>query len=65
LCLYYFVLLHRYQCTPDLFQIDEKTGEISVKTKFDREELLDILATVTLDINVSLLTNEFDCVLLS
>jgi len=50
---------------PDLFQIDEKTGEISVKTKFDREELLDILATVTLHINVSLLTNEFDCVLLS
>ncbi|XP_056118371.1 cadherin-related family member 2 [Rhinichthys klamathensis goyatoka] len=35
---------------PDLFQITE-TGEISVKTKFDREELLDIDTTVVLHIN--------------
>jgi len=66
LCLYYFVLsFYTDTNAPDLFQIDEKTGEISVKTKFDREELLGIGATVTLHINVSLLTNEFDCVLLS
>ncbi|XP_052430626.1 cadherin-related family member 2-like [Carassius gibelio] len=35
---------------PDLFQIDEVTGEISVKTVFDREELLDIDAVVILEI---------------
>ncbi|CAM4616385.1 unnamed protein product [Leuciscus chuanchicus] len=38
---------------PELFQIEEKTGEISVKTKFDREELLDIGATVVLRIKAS------------
>ncbi|XP_077103705.1 cadherin-related family member 2 [Siphateles boraxobius] len=38
---------------PNLFQITEETGEISVKTKFDREELLDIDATVILHIKAS------------
>lgn len=37
---------------PDLFQINEMTGEISVKTQFDREELLHI-ATVELLIKAS------------
>ncbi|XP_051716503.1 cadherin-related family member 2 isoform X2 [Ctenopharyngodon idella] len=38
---------------PDLFQIDENTGVISVKTQIDREELLDIDATVVLNIKAS------------
>ncbi|KAK7141073.1 hypothetical protein R3I93_015279 [Phoxinus phoxinus] len=38
---------------PDLFQIIEETGVISVKTQFDREELLDINAVVVLHIKAS------------
>ncbi|KAK9963386.1 hypothetical protein ABG768_006576 [Culter alburnus] len=38
---------------PDLFQINENTGVISVKTQIDREELLDIEATVVLSIKAS------------
>ncbi|XP_048032218.1 LOW QUALITY PROTEIN: cadherin-related family member 2 [Megalobrama amblycephala] len=36
----------------DLFQINENTGVVSVKTQIDREELLDIDATVVLSIKV-------------
>ncbi|XP_052006006.1 cadherin-related family member 2-like [Xyrauchen texanus] len=35
---------------PDLFQINENDGQITVKTVFDREELLDIGAVVELQI---------------
>lgn len=61
-----FCLLSFYTDTnaPDLFQIDENTGVISVKTQIDREELLDIDATVVLNIKVSLLITEFDGILL-
>lgn len=61
-----FCLLSFYTDTnaPDLFQIDENTGEISIKTQIDREELLDIDATVVLNIKVSLLITEFDGILL-
>ncbi|XP_058654217.1 cadherin-related family member 2 [Onychostoma macrolepis] len=38
---------------PDLFQINEMTGDISIKTAFDREELLDIDAVVILEIKAS------------
>ncbi|XP_042594059.1 cadherin-related family member 2-like [Cyprinus carpio] len=38
---------------PDLFQINDVTGEISIKTVFDREELLDIDAAVILRIKAS------------
>ncbi|KAL1261800.1 hypothetical protein QQF64_007065, partial [Cirrhinus molitorella] len=38
---------------PNLFQIDENTGDLSIQTKFDREELLDIDAVVLLQIKAS------------
>ncbi|XP_016334687.1 cadherin-related family member 2-like, partial [Sinocyclocheilus anshuiensis] len=38
---------------PDLFQINDVTGQISIKTVFDREELLDIDAVVILQIKAS------------
>ncbi|XP_016420394.1 cadherin-related family member 2-like isoform X1 [Sinocyclocheilus rhinocerous] len=38
---------------PDLFQINDETGEISIKTVFDREELLDKNAVVMLQIKGS------------
>ncbi|XP_073676482.1 cadherin-related family member 2 [Garra rufa] len=49
------VILYSIEKTnaPDLFQIDENTGDVSIKTKFDREELLDINAVVKLDIKAS------------
>ncbi|RXN29103.1 cadherin-related family member 2 [Labeo rohita] len=37
----------------DLFQIDENTGDVSIQTTFDREELLDIDAVVILQIKAS------------
>lgn len=46
---------------PELFEINEVTGVISIKNVIDREELLDIDAVVILKIKVSLLTNEFNC----
>lgn len=49
---------------PDLFQIEESTGLITVKTQIDREELLHIDASVVLSVKVSLLTTEFDGILL-
>lgn len=38
---------------PDFFEINESTGDISVKNLFDREELLDIDTTVMLTLMVS------------
>lgn len=52
-CQYYFFPVGTN--APDLFQINEVTGDISIKTLIDREELLDIDAVVILQIKVSLL----------
>ncbi|XP_048883521.1 cadherin-related family member 2-like [Brienomyrus brachyistius] len=48
-------MLYRIQSSkgPDLFEISESTGDISVKKLFDREELLDIDTTVILTLMAS------------